>query len=76
MEGSGWSVPHAGLLGLGRFGSLISEWRAGCQPYDGWKDAAWAMTPCPPLGMGEVVYQSINQSTYIYISYVYIYIYV
>ena len=37
--------PHAGPPGLGRLGSLISDRRAECQPCDGWKDTAWAMTP-------------------------------
>ena len=55
--------PMLGLPAWGGLGSLISDRRAECPPCDGWKDAAWALTPLT-LVCGVVVH-SLTHSHHI-----------
>jgi hypothetical protein len=43
------SFPYAGPLAWGGLGSLISDWRKDGNSCEGWKDAAWALTPMVTL---------------------------
>ena len=53
--GGPWLAPSSWPWALSGLGSLISDWRALCAPCEGWKDAAWALTPAVPSEAGVVV---------------------
>ena len=59
-----------GLLAWCDLGSLISDWRVACQPYDRWRDTVCAQALSHPFPWVRVVGVSLTHALYIINTYV------